>query len=104
VPAILELAPATPIDVLIVADDEPTLQALRAELRPDTAEIDGILGTQALASASVDIDPPNDRLLFRCETDGCQARPALITSAWKTEVRDCLRRTDFTCPGPAVSP
>jgi hypothetical protein len=92
VPSVFELAPATPIAVLIVADDDPTLQALRAELRPETAEIDGILGTAALAATSIDVDPPDNRLLLRCEGAGCISRPALITSGDRKTVTTCLER------------
>ncbi|MBP9085580.1 MAG: hypothetical protein KBG15_05645, partial [Kofleriaceae bacterium] len=46
-PALLELNPAGGLRVLIIPDVNPTLQGLRAELRPDQAEVDGILGTEA---------------------------------------------------------
>src|SRR5204862_7118211 len=45
VPATFELAPQGGVDVLVVDATEPTLQALRTELRPDQPEVDGILGT-----------------------------------------------------------
>jgi hypothetical protein len=75
-------APATvevtrPIDVVVVPDDDPTLQALRAELRPDQAEVDGLLGNAALASLQLDVDYPNNRLLARCRGAACTARPTL---------------------------
>ena len=92
VPSVLELAPTTPIAVLVVPDDDSTLQALRAEMRPGTPEIDGILGTAALHATSMDVDAPNNRVLFRCAGPGCTARPALGTSDIRPLVEECLAR------------
>lgn len=78
VAAIAELAPTEPVEVVVVPDEHPLLQALRAELRPEQPEIDGILGVNALATTSFDVDYPNNRLLLRCERAGCVARPALL--------------------------
>jgi hypothetical protein len=78
VPATIELSPTEAIPILVVADEEPTLQSLRAELRPDEAEVDGILGTDALASLVVDIDYPHNRVLARCaDPSQCLVRPQL---------------------------
>lgn len=77
-PAIIELAPPSRIPVLIVSNSDPTLQALRTELRPDRPEVDGILGTSALGALELDIDFPHDRLLGRCiDTTTCGARAQL---------------------------
>lgn len=90
-PAIVELAPAAGIEFLVVANAEPTLQALRAELRPDEAEIDGILGTRALAGTEFDVDYPGGRLLWRCVDDAtCTIRPELTSTARRDEVAACL--------------
>jgi hypothetical protein len=78
VPAIFELTPPAPgVAVLVVSDADPTLQALRTELRPDQAEVDGVLGTDVFRSAEVDVDYPHDRLLARCAGPGCLARPQM---------------------------
>jgi hypothetical protein len=90
VPGIVELTPPEQIQVVIVDDDHPVLQALRAELRPGTPEVDGILGASALARASLDVDTPNNRLLIRCHAAGCQVRPDLITDDVRTTVARCL--------------
>jgi len=90
VPAIVELTPAEPIPVLIVDDEHPLLQALRTELRPRTAEVDGVLGTSALTRTVVDVDAPNDRVLVRCTATGCQVRPELITDEVRPTVLRCL--------------
>ena len=90
VPAIVELSPPARLPVLIIPDDDLLLQSLRTELRPRTAEVDGILGTSALAPTSIDVDPPNNRVLIRCEATGCVVRPELITSDLEGLVADCL--------------
>ena len=74
-PATVELG--APIEVVVVPDADPTLQALRAELRPDQPEVDGILGNAALAALQLDVDYPNNRLLARCRGASCTARPTL---------------------------
>ncbi len=90
-PAIVELAPAAGVEFLVVPDGDATLQALRAELRPDEAEIDGILGTRALAGTEFDVDYPGSRLLWRCTDDAsCTIRPELTSTARRDEVAACL--------------
>ncbi|MGE0869811.1 MAG: hypothetical protein AB7P03_14700 [Kofleriaceae bacterium] len=81
VPAVVELAP--PVSVLVVADDNDTLQALRTELRPDQPEVDGILGTDVLRQLEVDIDYPNDRVVMRCLQGDCTCamRPELASTS-----------------------
>lgn len=92
VPAIAEVAPATPIAVLVVPDDDPTLIALRTELRPDEPEVDGILGTDVLRALELDIDYPGDRVLARCAGDPttCQVRPELYQAADRDHVNECM--------------
>jgi hypothetical protein len=92
VPAVVELAPPGGIEVLVVPDDNATLQALRAELRPDQPEVDGILGADALALAEIDIDYPHNRVLMRCPSPStdCVTRPALAEAADRTQVQNCI--------------
>ncbi|MCA9679623.1 MAG: hypothetical protein H6709_03260 [Kofleriaceae bacterium] len=93
VPAVVELSPAAGIEVLLVDDDDPVLQALRSELRPEAAEVDGILGTDAMRALAFDVDAPNSRVLMRCESfGGCVARPQLRTSTSRCEIGACLAR------------
>lgn len=77
-----------------MGDDDPTLQALRAELRPDQAEVDGILGTLAMRTAEFDIDYPHDRALARCTsaapTSGCKLRPGLTYEADREQIQACF--------------
>jgi len=65
------------IDVIVVNDLHPMLQALRNELRPDLAEADGLLGVGALSEVTIDLDYPNNRMLARCSegATSCTARP-----------------------------
>lgn len=91
VPGLIELTPPAPIDVLVIPDTHPLLQALRAELRPEVAEVDGILGTGALRATSLDLDTPHSRALLRCESgDGCVVRPEMSTAGDRAAVARCL--------------
>jgi hypothetical protein len=90
VPAVLELTPPAGVDVLVVSDTEPTLQALRTELRPDQPEVDGILGTNALRGVEIDVDYPHDRLLARCPGGNCSARPQLAQPEDRTQINNCI--------------
>lgn len=71
------LAPDDGIQVAVLPDGHPLLQALREELRPEQAELDGLLGLDALRGTRFAVDYPNQRLLVRCgDATGC----ALITA------------------------
>jgi hypothetical protein len=65
------------VEVAIVADTHPHLQALRNELRPEIADVGGLLGMAALGPLVVDLDYPSSRVLVRCAAPGagCVARP-----------------------------
>lgn len=77
--------------VAVVSDDEVLLQGLRDELRPTLPEIDGILGTDILASLVVDVDYPNGRVIIRCSpgAENCRTRPALRTIMGEDPAADC---------------
>jgi hypothetical protein len=97
VPAIVEIS--EPVPVLVVADSNPTLQALRTELRPDRPEVDGILGADALRSLELDIDYAHDRLVARCtDRSVCAARPVLADQEARTYVNGCLGAQAGTIP------
>ena len=91
-PAIVELTPpSATISILVVSDAEPILQALRAELRPDRPEVDGILGTDVLTSLQLDLDYAHDRALARCtDRDVCAARTLLSDRESRFFVNGCL--------------
>jgi hypothetical protein len=93
VPATVRVEPAAGIELLVVPDDNATLQALRTEFRPSLQEIDGILGTGAMGVIELDIDYPHNRVLARCSTDDplrCQTRPALDDRNDRNQIRGCL--------------
>jgi hypothetical protein len=108
VPAILELTPSAGLDVLVVDDTDATLQALRTELRPDQPEVDGILGTNALRDAEIDVDYPHDRLLARCRSATCSARPELAQRKDRCQINRCIAgfKNALGCPDviPEVTP
>ena len=91
-PAVVELAPTAGLPMLVIDDADPTLQALRAELRPNQPEVDGILGTSALRELELDIDYPHSRLVGRCpDATSCVARPELTGDrAQRTQIQGCL--------------
>ena len=64
--AVTDVRPPGGLPFVIVGDELRLLQALRIELRPTVAEVDGILGASALVNARVDLDYPNGRVLWRC--------------------------------------
>jgi hypothetical protein len=74
--AYLELTGQIP--VAVIEDNEPYLQGLRFDVRPEGPELDGVLGAGALGRARVEIDyasgPP--RAVFSCEPD------VLRTECW----------------------
>jgi hypothetical protein len=59
------------IPVAVIADDEPYLQGLRFDVRPEGPEVDGLLGAGALKRARVEIDSVSSspRAVFSCELD-----------------------------------
>lgn len=90
VAGIAEISPADPIEVVVLPDVHPLLQALRAELRPEQPEVDGILGVNALATTGFDVDYPNNRLLLRCRAAGCVARPSLGEATPRENAVACI--------------
>jgi len=93
VPAVVQLTPPAGLPVLIVPDANTTLQALRTELRPDQAEVDGIIGTDAIRTAEIDVDYPHNRLLARCVADGCKARPSVNDGPERVQAQGCIGPT-----------
>ncbi|MDX2088208.1 MAG: hypothetical protein SFX73_10165 [Kofleriaceae bacterium] len=97
VAAVVELTPPTGVSVLVVPDADQTLQALRTELRPNQAEVDGIIGTDIIKAAEIDVDYPHNRLLARCTAEGCVTRPAIPEQADRRQAQGCLESAP---PGP----
>ncbi len=79
------------IEVAVVDDQHPLLQALRVELRPAFPELGGVLGASALAPTRADFDYPNQRLLLRClDPSRCQVRPQIVSRADLPAIQKCL--------------
>ena len=92
VPANVGIEPPAGIELVVVADDDATLQALRTEFRPNLQEIDGLLGTGAMREIEFDIDYPHNRFLARCAVNGttaCVTRPALDSETDRRQIRGC---------------
>jgi hypothetical protein len=67
--AYLELTDQIP--VAVIADEEPYLQGLRFDVRPEGPEVDGIVGAGALGRSRVEIDYLSGpaRAVFSCEPE-----------------------------------
>lgn len=86
-----------PIAVAVVKDTIPLLQGLRDELRPSIAELDGIIGVEALNALRVEFDFPNSRLLMRClETEFCTTRPQVRSQNNLEALDDCRAAEEAT--------
>lgn len=96
-PGLLELAPTAGHQMLVVPDDNQTLQSLRAELRPGQPEVDGILGTDVLRALEMDVDYPHARVLGRCvgASPDCVVRTALPERSFRTRTQECLEGDVF---------
>jgi hypothetical protein len=82
-----------PIEVAIIADTTPFLQGLRAEVRPQAPEVDGLIGAQALARSHLEIDyfDPDPRAIFSCEpyAPGTEVSGGVISSPGCRAVGRC---------------
>jgi len=60
-----------PIPVAVIADEEPYLQGLRFDVRPEGPEVDGLIGAGALGRARLEIDYQSapGLAVFSCELD-----------------------------------
>jgi len=70
------------VPVAVVPDGTELLQSLRAEIRPEAPEIDGLLGAAVLERAAMEIDyggKPKSRAVMSCDPDAtsqqCWIRP-----------------------------
>jgi hypothetical protein len=83
------------IEVAVLDDGDPVLQSLRDELRPQTPELDGILGTQALGSLRLEFDYLNNRMVMRCLAgEGCETLPAVRNKGVLPKLEQCRARED----------
>lgn len=90
--ASVTLIPTLPVTFAIIPDEHALLQALRAELRPGQAEVDGLLGMNALSAVQLDLDYPGSRVIVVC-TDGdarCTAQPRVGNPGAVTPAGKCV--------------
>lgn len=79
------------IEVAVLGDEHPLLQALRVELRPVFPEVDGLLGGAALAASRIEFDYPSARIVARCMDESrCEARPQILTRGELPRIQACL--------------
>jgi hypothetical protein len=64
------------VEVAIIEDTEPLLDAVRKEVLPEGPQIDGFLGATSLARTHVELDylGKNTRAIFSCEAAGADTR------------------------------
>jgi len=90
------------IEVAVLDDGDPVLQSLRDELRPKTPELDGILGTEALASLRLELDYINNRMVMRCLVGPhCDTLPAVRNKGVLARLKECAER-EQELPGDGI--
>lgn len=70
--AVIELGGT--IDAVVVEDTSPLLQAVGADLRNSSAQVDGILGVSVLSRLETEIDAQRKRLTARCRDGVAECR------------------------------
>jgi hypothetical protein len=90
--AYVELADG--IEVAVIDDAEPFLQGLRADVRPEGPEIDGILGAAALAPTRLELDFGNTpvRSIWSCDPDAAPGRCRAVARCPRLRARGQERR------------
>jgi hypothetical protein len=91
--ASVEIAAGLP--VVILPDTHPLLQALRNELRPALADVDGLLGMSALTRLVVSVDYGQGAVVAKCSDPSdpeCLVRPRGISTERRNELKSlgCL--------------
>jgi hypothetical protein len=85
----------TGVPVVIIPDTHPLLQALRNELRPALADVDGLLGMSALTRLVVEVDYSKGWVVGHCSDPSdpeCLIRPRVVSLDRRAELgaRGCL--------------
>ena len=93
----IEVGPDQGILVAVLPDDAELLQSLRAEIRPEGPELDGLIGAATLAQLDVELDYKNGppRGIFACEPTtlpraACRTSPRCPRLSNAGEVRSCF--------------
>jgi hypothetical protein len=104
--SILELG--GPMPVYVVPDTAPLLVGIREDVPPTAANVELILGAEALQRMAVTIDYPGRRVLLRCDGGaGCLTYPRFVTGGECNRTctpRDCVQNpNDPRCPAHFLS-
>ncbi len=84
------------LDVAIIADTEPLLRGIRADVRPEGPEVDGLLGAAALRATRVELDYDRQpaRLIFSCAAaaapDQCHAAARCVRLSGADQTHACF--------------
>jgi hypothetical protein len=89
-----------PLPTYVMADSAPILAGINADVRPNSATVDGIIGTEVLKRLVGFIDYPNHRLVARCAGSGCLTYPLAID--WNSIDTHCAH--DQLCVRPVDIP
>jgi hypothetical protein len=63
------------IPIIVVPDTTSLLQSINADARPDSATVEGVIGTELLRRLRTTIDYPNSRLVTTCVDSSCRVFP-----------------------------
>ncbi len=66
-----------PIPLIVVPDTTSLLQSINADVRPDSATVEGVIGTELLRRLDLTIDYPRGRVVVTCADASCRLFPAL---------------------------
>jgi hypothetical protein len=66
---------AGPLPIIIVPDTFSLLQDINADARPDTATVEGVIGTELLRRLQTTVDYPGGRLIATCADTSCKGFP-----------------------------
>src|SRR4030095_6410664 len=66
---------AGPVPVVIVPDTTSLLQSINADVRPQSATVEGVIGTELLRRLGTTIDYANRRMVLTCQAPSCRAFP-----------------------------
>ncbi len=63
------------VPVLVLPDTTPLLQSINADVRPQSATVEGIMGTELLRRLGTTIDYASSRVVITCNDGSCRAFP-----------------------------
>ena len=66
---------AGPLPIIVVPDTTSLLQSINADVRPDSATVEGVIGTEMLRRLGTTIDYPNGRVITTCADASCKTFP-----------------------------